>query len=73
MGPIAYFNSILSVSTFTDEYMEINDLKNGVRIEIYWPLEVSFYRGTINAINNGLHRVQYDDGDVESLRLINEN
>ena len=44
------------------------------RIEVYWPMDVKFYSGTISSshCSSGKHDVTYDDGDVETLDISKE-
>jgi hypothetical protein len=35
----------------------------GVRLHIWWPLESAWYQGTVSGVTQGLHAVEYDDGD----------
>ena len=35
----------------------------GVRLHIWWPHEKAWYPGTISGVTQGLHAVEYDDGD----------
>jgi hypothetical protein len=36
-------------------------------VELFWPAERSFYRGTVTEFDakSGEHRMEYDDGEVE--------
>lgn len=44
------------------------------RIEIYWPLDSSFYAGKATEITNeGKHVVTYDNDDVETLNILDES
>jgi len=40
----------------------------GRRIEIYWHVDRKFYPATITAFDNQnyLHRIEHDDGDIET-------
>lgn len=42
-------------------------------VEIFWPLENRFFRGSVDAVTNGLLHIKYDDGDSETLKMDNEN
>ena len=44
---------------------------SGVRIEIYWPPEETFYKGKIVGFDPKMcaHEIQYDNGDVETMEL----
>ncbi|KAL5560992.1 hypothetical protein UlMin_030739 [Ulmus minor] len=46
----------------------------GKRIKVYWPLDKSWYEGSVKAFDKdaGKHLVQYDDGEEESLDLGSE-
>lgn len=43
----------------------------GNRLGIWWPLDQSFYLGTVEGFihNTGEHSVRYDDGEIEDLLL----
>ncbi|MCO5560048.1 hypothetical protein L7F22_013654 [Adiantum nelumboides] len=45
------------------------------RVQVYWPMDKRFYRGTIRSYNSvkKLHDVVYDDGDKETLDLRKEH
>lgn len=48
----------------------LSHIRVGDELEIWWPLDRQYYRGTIAAaLSEGYHRVEYDDGDVERLYL----
>ncbi|KAE9603686.1 hypothetical protein Lalb_Chr11g0063521 [Lupinus albus] len=46
----------------------------GLRIEVWWPADREFYKGVIDSFDpaNKKHKVNYDDGEVEILRLRKE-
>ena len=46
----------------------------GDMIEVYWPLDDEFYRGTVAAINDdeNKYHINYDDGDKEVLHMPDE-
>ncbi|GIL90995.1 hypothetical protein Vretimale_17057 [Volvox reticuliferus] len=48
----------------------------GHRIRVYWPLDKTYYSGTVTSFNAGLrwpYGVDYDDGDNENVNLNKEN
>ncbi len=49
--------------------------KKSDRVEVYWPLDKTYYPGTIISCDSekGKYEVQYDDGDHENLNLSSEN
>lgn len=52
---------------------EAKRIKLGDRISVYWPLEKRFFNGVVEKkLKGGKFRIQYDDGDRESLRLEKE-
>ncbi|XP_049408873.1 sister chromatid cohesion protein PDS5 homolog D-like isoform X1 [Solanum stenotomum] len=46
----------------------------GAKIKVWWPLEQAFYEGVISSFDSetNKHKVVYDDGEVEKLRLHKE-
>ncbi|KAL6903557.1 hypothetical protein ACP4OV_004370 [Aristida adscensionis] len=46
----------------------------GARIRVWWPYDKKFYDGVVKAFGNysRMHKVVYDDGDIENLLLKNE-
>nr|XP_025887402.1 uncharacterized protein LOC101266039 isoform X1 [Solanum lycopersicum] len=46
----------------------------GTKIKVWWPLEQAFYEGVISSFDSetNKHKVVYDDGEVEKLRLHKE-
>ncbi|XP_049408872.1 sister chromatid cohesion protein PDS5 homolog C-like isoform X2 [Solanum stenotomum] len=46
----------------------------GAKIKVWWPLEQVFYEGVISSFDSetNKHKVIYDDGEVEKLRLHKE-
>ncbi|GAB4850593.1 hypothetical protein Ancab_029902 [Ancistrocladus abbreviatus] len=46
----------------------------GCRVKVWWPYDRAFYEGVVAAFNpeKMTHRVNYDDGDVETLNLRKE-
>ncbi|XP_055829363.1 sister chromatid cohesion protein PDS5 homolog D isoform X2 [Solanum dulcamara] len=46
----------------------------GAKIKVWWPLEQAFYEGVVSSFNpmKRKHKVVYDDGQVEKLRLHRE-
>nr|XP_010322674.1 uncharacterized protein LOC101244883 isoform X2 [Solanum lycopersicum] len=46
----------------------------GTKIKVWWPLEQAFYKGVIYSFDSetNKHKVVYDDGEVEKLRLHKE-
>lgn len=46
----------------------------GYRIKVWWPLDMQFYEGIVESYDSiqKKHRILYDDGDVEILRLQKE-
>ena len=46
----------------------------GDNIQVFWPLDSTYYPGTITDISDtGYHTVAYDDGDSEALLINEEN
>ena len=47
----------------------------GKRVSVLWLKDDAFYRGTISAFDDmeHVHRIEYDDGDFELLRLWKES
>lgn len=46
----------------------------GKRIKVYWPLDKSWYEGSVKSFDrdSGKHLVEYDDGEAESIELAKE-
>ncbi|KAK3272259.1 hypothetical protein CYMTET_19437 [Cymbomonas tetramitiformis] len=45
----------------------------GARLEVYWPLDDDWYKGTVaDVASTGQHHIQYDDGEEEWLQLSEE-
>lgn len=46
----------------------------GLRVRVWWPLDQKFYSGKIVEFDqfDGTHKVEYDDGDLETLRMDKE-
>lgn len=46
----------------------------GYRIKVWWPLDMQYYEGIVESYDSmqNKHRILYDDGDVEILRLQKE-
>ncbi|KAK3284270.1 hypothetical protein CYMTET_8071 [Cymbomonas tetramitiformis] len=45
----------------------------GARLEVSWPLDDEWYKGTVTDVaGTGQHHIQYDDGDKEWLQLSEE-
>lgn len=44
----------------------------GNRLEVFWPIDQSFYPGTVSAVDADGHHISYDDGDEEVLKLNDE-
>jgi sister-chromatid-cohesion protein PDS5 len=46
----------------------------GYRIKVWWPLDMQFYEGIVESYDSiqKKHRILYDDGDVEILKLQKE-
>lgn len=46
----------------------------GKRVKVYWPLDKSWYEGSVKSFDggSGKHLVQYDDAEEESLDLAKE-
>eukprot|EP00252_Welwitschia_mirabilis_P017347 TRINITY_DN3843_c0_g1_i5.p1 TRINITY_DN3843_c0_g1~~TRINITY_DN3843_c0_g1_i5.p1 ORF type:complete len:1350 (+),score=286.92 TRINITY_DN3843_c0_g1_i5:295-4344(+) len=46
----------------------------GLRIKVWWPLDKQFYEGVVESYDSTRqkHRILYDDGDIEILRLDKE-
>ncbi|OVA03847.1 hypothetical protein BVC80_8065g3 [Macleaya cordata] len=51
------------------------DMLIGKRIKVWSPVDKSFCSGTVDEFNsqNSSHKITYDNGEVEVLRLANEN
>ena len=65
-----------SVSTTEpDELGPTPELKIGDKIEVYWPLYDQYYPGSVSkyAEATGKHRISYDGGQVENLKMDDEN
>ena len=62
-------------STEPDELGPTRELKIGDKIEVYWPLDDQYYPGSVSeyAEATGKHRIAYDDGQVENLKMDEEN
>ncbi|GBG86447.1 hypothetical protein CBR_g41442 [Chara braunii] len=47
---------------------------SGRRVQIWWPLDQRYYRGTVGDYNHSsrTHQIEYDDGDTEELDLSKE-
>ncbi|XP_057429975.1 sister chromatid cohesion protein PDS5 homolog A-like [Lotus japonicus] len=47
----------------------------GCRIKVWWPLDKQFYEGTVKSYDPSKrkHKISYDDGEVEELRLEKEH
>lgn len=43
--------------------------QRGDLIEVFWPIDDCYYRGVVTAVDDKVHRVEYADGDVETLNL----
>jgi len=50
------------------------EVQVGMRIKIFWPLDVAWYAGTVEAVDaeGGLYRLRYDDGEDEEIMLEKE-
>ncbi|KAM0944167.1 putative [histone H3]-lysine(4) N-trimethyltransferase [Dioscorea sansibarensis] len=46
----------------------------GLACKVFWPMDDEWYKGTVTAFVSAFnhHHVEYDDGDVENLVLLNE-
>lgn len=46
----------------------------GCRIRVWWPMDKKFYKGTVQSYqaSKKRHKVVYDDGDMENLKLEDE-
>ena len=53
--------------------VEIDLPQIGDQISVYWPLDDQFYNGTVKKINDNQFTINYNDGDVEELDLMQEN
>ena len=52
-----------------------NDLPSvGDRVEIFWPIDNAFYKGSVSELTpDGKHVIVYDDEDVETIMMSEEN
>ena len=62
-------------STEPDELGSTRELKIGDEIEIYWPLDDQYYPGSVYEYSEatGKHRIAYDGGQVENVKIDEEN
>lgn len=68
----------LNETTFSPDFDQSADIMSspvlGDRLEVFWPLDDSYYPGTVTEItDDGCHVVDYDDGNSEKLNLSVEN
>jgi len=72
-------NNILKATTpeeaddiFEQSLPDSNLLHVGSNIEIYWPIDQTFYPGVVHDISEDKHQINYLDGDTEILDLTDE-
>lgn len=41
---------------------EMSLLLIGENLEIYWPLDLQYYPGTVHSVEDGKYKISYDDG-----------
>nr|CAD1825652.1 unnamed protein product [Ananas comosus var. bracteatus] len=53
---------------------DLNERLVGSRIKVWWPEDQTFYDGSVESFDpsSKMHKIVYDDGDVEILRLKKE-
>ncbi|KAJ7523458.1 hypothetical protein O6H91_18G050900 [Diphasiastrum complanatum] len=63
-----------SPSWKNEEDREASEKLVGCRIRVWWPLDKRFYEGKVTSYDptKQKHKVLYDDGDEETLRLVKE-
>lgn len=44
----------------------------GLLVDVYQPIDMCHYRGTVESIPNGKHTIEYDDGQKENLDMSSE-
>ena len=61
--------------TETEELGATHELQVGDKIEVYWPLDDQYYPGPVSDYSEatGKHRIAYDNGQVENLKMKEEN
>lgn len=48
-------------------------MRVGDELDVWWPLDNAYYPGVVGAVmDDGRHRIDYDDGDVERVYLRKE-
>ena len=59
----------------TGELGPTHDLQIGDKIEVCWPLDNQYYHLSVSDYSEttGKHRISYDDGQVENLKMKEEN
>lgn len=49
------------------------EVRVGDELEVWWPIDASFYLGRVDSIlDDGSHRIIYEDGEIEELALETE-
>ena len=61
--------------TETEELCPTLQLQVGDKVEVYWPLDDQYYPGSVSDYSEatGKHRIAYDGGQVENLKMEEEN
>lgn len=66
----------LSTSNVEDIDLTIRDNVNeplmGENVAIFWPLDNTYYPGTVTAIEDGISTILYEDGEIEVLNMSDE-
>ncbi|KAF6152763.1 hypothetical protein GIB67_004592 [Kingdonia uniflora] len=65
----------LKIRNISKEHGYASDVQIGQRIRLWSPVDKCFHSGTVDGFDsqNSSHKVSYDNGEVELLRLTNEN
>lgn len=51
----------------------LSHVRVGDELDVWWPLDNAYYPGVVGAVmEDGRHRIDYDDGDVERVHLRKE-
>lgn len=73
MGPSKLVSTFPRLHKKASNDSLLNHIRLGDRVEIYWPKMKQYYPGMVTLkTRSGKHRVEYDDGDVEVLRMEKE-
>ena len=61
-------------SSQPEELSTTHNLSTGDKIGVHWPLDDTYYPGSISEYyeGTGKHKVAYDDGQIETLNMKNE-